>query len=129
MGRSLQLGPHARLLRVLHTLVGLGEIACLGYLWSCALRRRRTTLLRLSVAVLAGEGLALVAWRGCPLGVFQRRAGDDVPMFELWFGRRLARFAVPTFSVVVVAGAALALARRPGATTHTSIRGTQERSG
>lgn len=36
--------------------------------------------------LLAGEGIALMAARGCPLGFFQRRAGDDVPMFELWLG-------------------------------------------
>jgi hypothetical protein len=107
------LGRPARRLRVLHTAVGLAEMLCLSYLWSCALRRRRTRLLRLSVGVLAAEGLALVTWDGCPLGALQRRAGDDVPMFELWFGTRLARFAVPTFGAVAVAGAAVALARPP----------------
>jgi len=34
------------------------------------------------------------------LGVFQRRAGDDVTMFQLWFGPRLAPFAIPWFTMI-----------------------------
>lgn len=113
VGHQLELGRQAKVLRMLHTSIGLAELACLGYLWYCGLTRRRTRWLTLSVAVLGGEGLALVAADGCPLGIFQRRAGDDVPMFELWFGPRLARFAIPALTVVAAASAALAAARPP----------------
>ena len=109
----MTLGRRARALRVLHSSIGVGELACLAYLWLCAIRGRRDRWLRLSTAVLLGEGAALVAARGCPLGVFQRRAGDEVPMFELWFGPRLAPFAIPTFTVIAGAGMALLAVRRP----------------
>jgi hypothetical protein len=102
------------MLRGLHNAIGVGELTCLGYIWVCALTRRRDRWLWLSVAVLLGEGVALVVAKGCPLGIFQRRAGDDIPMFELWFGRRLAPFAIPFFTLVSVAGLALLVVRRPG---------------
>jgi hypothetical protein len=109
----MTLGRRARALRVLHSSIGVGELACLAYLWLCAIRGRRDRWLRLSTTVLLGEGAALVAARGCPLGGFQRRAGDEVPMFELWFGPRLAPFAIPTFTVIAGAGMALLAVRRP----------------
>jgi hypothetical protein len=34
-------------------------------------------------------------------------------MFELWFGTRVARFAVPTFTLIAVGGVALVLGRPP----------------
>ena len=102
----------ARSLRVLHNAIGAGELVCLGYVWFCALARRRDVWLRASIAVLTGEGLGLVVAEGCPLGGFQRRAGDDVPMFELWFGPRLAPLAIPAFTAIALSGAGL-LALRP----------------
>lgn len=108
-----RLSRRARALRVVHNGVGLGELACLGYLWVCAIGRRRDGWFEVSVSVLAGEGIALMVAKGCPLGIFQRRAGDDIPMFELWFGPRLAPFAIPTFALVAVGGLAVALARPP----------------
>lgn len=107
------LGREARVLRVVHNVICAGELGCLGYLWLCAVTRRRDRLLRGAVLVLLGEGVALVVAKGCPLGIFQRRAGDDVAMFELWFGRRLARYAVPFFTAVTAMGLLLLAARRP----------------
>lgn len=107
------LSRQARALRMLHNCIGFGELGCLGYLWFCAITRRRDRLLRLSVGVLAVEGIALVAARGCPLGFFQRRAGDDVPMFEVWLGPRLAPLAVPAFAVLAAAGLVTAATRPP----------------
>ena len=112
-GRGSTLSRRARALRAAHNAIGLGELACLGYLWFCAVVRRRDPWLRLAVAVLLGEGVALLVAKGCPLGIFQRRAGDDVPMFELWFGPRLAPLAVPTFTLIAAGGLALVLARPP----------------
>ena len=101
------------MLRAAHNTIGVGELACLCYVWFCAIGRRRDPWLRLAVVVLIGEGTALLLAKGCPLGVFQRRAGDDVPMFELWFGTRVAPFAVPTFTLIAVGGLALVLGRPP----------------
>ena len=102
----------ARSLRKLHNAIGAGELVCLGYVWFCALARRRDVWLRASIAVLIGEGVALVVAKGCPLGGFQRRVGDEVPMFELWFGPRMAPFAIPGFTAIALVGAAL-LGLRP----------------
>lgn len=106
-----ELSYQARALRLLHNGIGIGELACLGYLWICAIARRRDVLLRVSTFVLIGEGVALLAARGCPLGIFQRRAGDEVPMFERWFGPRLAPLAVPAFTAMTVVGMALLVLR------------------
>ena len=94
----LSFAAHA--LRVLHNVIGFGELTCLGYVWVCALTRRRDRWLGLSVGVLAGEGVALLMAKGCPLGFFQRRVGDEVPMFELRFGPRLAPFAIPALTAL-----------------------------
>lgn len=117
------LSRQAWTLRLLHTLIGIAELGCLGHVWFCALSRHRDRWLKLSAGVLAGEGVALLLAKGCPLGVFQRRAGDDVPMFELWFGPRLAPFAIPSFTVIALAGLLLVVARPPAA----SLRPGHER--
>ncbi|MGA3353378.1 MAG: hypothetical protein ABSD85_09365 [Acidimicrobiales bacterium] len=110
-GRRSRLGREARALRAAHNAIGVGELACLSYLWFCAIRRRRDRWLALAVAVLLGEGAALLVAKECPLGAFQRQAGDDVPMFELWFGPKVAPFAIPTLTVIAAGGLALVLAR------------------
>src|SRR3974390_2117423 len=108
------LSPQARELRDVHNAGGVGELSCLGYLWVCGVTGARDRLLWSSVAVLVGEGAALVVHRGCPLGIFQRRAGDDVPLFELWFGPRLAPLAIPFFTALAGGGLVLLMIRPPG---------------
>jgi len=105
------LSAKARRLRALHNAVGVADLGCLGYLWFCGITRRRNRWLSLAIAVLAGEGVALLVARECPVGAFQRQAGDDVRMFELWFGPRVAPFAIPAFAVIAVAGLGLVLVR------------------
>jgi hypothetical protein len=39
--------------------------------------------------------------------------GDDVHMFELWFGHRLAPCAIPALACAALAGVALVVARPP----------------
>ncbi|MGA3215869.1 MAG: hypothetical protein ABSD97_09325 [Acidimicrobiales bacterium] len=121
MADSPRLGRTARVLRLVHTGIGGGELACLAYLWLCALTRRRDRYLAVAVAVLGGEGVALLAAGSCPFGILQRRAGDDVAMFELWFGPRAARLAVPSFSCLAIGGLAL-LVSRPVATRSSEAR-------
>ncbi len=101
------------MLRTVHTSIGVFELGCLAYLWFCAITRRRDRWFTLAVRVLFGEGAALLLARECPLGLFQRRAGDDVPLFELWFGPRLAQYAIPFFVAVAVSGMVAAMARSP----------------
>ena len=94
MGRSLQLGRARRCAGAAHPRRSRRNRVPRVPVVLCA-ETTEDNLAQALVAVLAGEGLALVAWRGCPFGVFRRRAGDDVPMFELWFGRRLAALRGP----------------------------------
>ncbi len=112
-GAAATLNRHARMLRRVHSAVGAGELACLGYLWFCGIARRRDRRLKIAATVLVGEGVALVIAKGCPLGVFQRRAGDDVPLFELWFGPRLAHFAIAVFTTLAGLGIVVVIARPP----------------
>jgi len=103
----------ARSLRTVHSLIGTAELACLASLWFCAITRRRNRLLALAITVLVGEAAALLIAHGCPLGVLQRKVGDEVPMFERWFGRRLAPFALPTFSAMALTGVVACVSRPP----------------
>ncbi|MET0908446.1 MAG: hypothetical protein ABWZ99_03175 [Ilumatobacteraceae bacterium] len=107
------LGRAAAGFRIVHVLIALVDLAGLGYVWTCALVRRRDRILRFSVAALVVEGTALVIGRGnCPLGPLQRRLGDSTPLFELVLPPRAARAAVPLLAAISVAGLAL-LAVRP----------------
>jgi len=103
----------ARMLRTVHSSIGVFELGCLAYLWSCAITRGRDRWFTLAVLVLLGEGATLLLARGCPMGFFQRRAGDEIPMFELWFGPRIAPYAIPSFVALAVSGMVTAMARSP----------------
>lgn len=105
----------ARAFRLAHVGWGVASMASLGYVWLCAWRRRRDRLLAASMAFLSLEGVALIVGRGdCPFGPFQTRLGDPVPMFELLLPPRAAKAAIPTLTIVALAGfAAVALRTRP----------------
>jgi hypothetical protein len=113
-----------------HTAIAFAELAALGYLWTCALTRRRDNVLRASMTVLAIEGVGLVVGRGnCPLGPLQRRLGDSVPLFELVLPPRAAKAAVPVLAAVSVAGMALVMARPPStASSFTVVKYLRARS-
>jgi hypothetical protein len=100
-----------RTLRIVHSAIGVCELGCLGYLWFCVFTLRRDKWLKVASSVLIGEGIALVVAKGCPIGIVQRRLGDDVSMFELWFGPRIKSLAIPTFTVGTLMGFALLRAR------------------
>jgi hypothetical protein len=59
--------------------------------------------------------VALVIGRGnCPLGPFQARLGDPVPLFELVLPPRAAKAAVPVLAAVTAAGVAALVVLPPG---------------
>jgi hypothetical protein len=88
------------------------SLAALGIVWRTAISRRRDRTFALSIVWLGIEGAALIAGRGdCPLGPFQARLGDPVPLFELVLPRRGAKVAVPVLSAAAAIGIALAWAR------------------
>jgi hypothetical protein len=106
-------GP-ALALRTVHASIAAVELTSLGYVWWCALTRRRSRALHVAVAALWLEGAALVVGRGdCPLGPLQDRLGDPVPLFELALPPKAAKAAVPVLTGVALAGLGLLVWRRP----------------
>jgi hypothetical protein len=94
----------AKAFRLVHASIALVELTCLGHIWLCALTRRRSRLLAVSMAVLSAQAAGLVIGRGhCPIGPLQRRIGDPVPLFELVLPRRAAKAAVPVLAAVTFA--------------------------
>ena len=107
-----QLSPRAQAFRIAHILIAGVEVASVGYVWACAITRRRDRALGLSIGILALQGVGLVIGRGkCPLGPLQRQVGDPVPLFELVLPPRAAKAAIPTLAAITIAGV-LALALR-----------------
>ena len=108
------LNTMARTFRVAHGIFAVIQLASLGYLWWCALTGRRDRLLDVCVGALVVEGAALVVGRGdCPMGPFQHRLGDPVPMFEWVLSPRAAKAAIPVLAGVSVAGLLALITRGP----------------
>ena len=117
-GRWTDLPTGARLFRVAHAVWGIFNLAALGWICLSGIRRHRDTLVYASMALLSAEGAALVVGRGdCPLGPFQARLGDPIPMFELVLPPGAAKAAVPILTVVSLAGFAAVLLRPPRRTS------------
>lgn len=94
----------AKAYRIFHATWSVAGLASLGYIWVCAAKRRRNSLLGASMAFLSIEGVGLIIGGGdCPMGPFQEQLGDPVPFFELLLPPRAAKAAVP-----ILAGASLA---------------------
>ncbi len=111
-----RLSPAALAFRSLHAAIAAAFLTAIGYVWWCAITRRRDRALRLAVASLAAEGVVVAANHGdCPLGPLQDRLGDPVPLFELALSPRAARLAVPALGLVTATGIALLRLRPPPA--------------
>ena len=91
--------------RAAHAAFAVVQLASLGHVWACALNGRRDRLLGAAVGLLSAEGAALIVGRGnCPLGPFQERLGDPIPLFQLVLPPRAAKAAVPVLAAVAIAG-------------------------
>ena len=89
-----------------HAVIAVGFLFSIGYVWWCAITRRRGPLLCGAVGALIAEGVLVAANRGdCPLGPLGDRIGDEVPLFELVLPRRAAKAAIPVLGAVAGAGA------------------------
>jgi hypothetical protein len=109
-----ELGPQARRFRVVHAVWSVAGLASLGYLWACAVARRRDRILAAGIGFLSIEGIALAIGHGdCPMGSLQREWGDPVPFFELVLPPRAAKAAVPILFGASVAGLAAVAVRPP----------------
>jgi len=110
---SGQLSPAAVAFRIGHGAITAAFLGAIGYVWWCAVTKRRDGWLRLAAGALVAEGTFVAANHGnCPLGPLQARLGDPVPLFELVLTPTAARRAVPTLGLVAATGLAL-LVRRP----------------
>jgi hypothetical protein len=106
-------GP-AKAYRVFHAAWSVAGLASLGYIWFCAVTRRRDRRLAASVAFLSMEGVGLMIGGGdCPMGPLQEKLGDSVPFFELVLPPRAAKAAVPILAFASVAGIVAVAMRRP----------------
>jgi hypothetical protein len=111
-----ELPPGALAFRLAHFAWGVVAMGALVNVWAHALRRTRSRLLWAGVAMLLAQVIGLAVGRGdCPLGPFQRRLGDPVPMFELVLPPRAAKAAIPVLAVIGSAGLVLLLLRPPRA--------------
>jgi hypothetical protein len=109
------LGKRAKAFRIVHTVWSVVSLACLAYIWFCALVGRRDRRLAASVAFLSIEGAGLLIGHGdCPMGPLQAQWGDPVPLFELILPPRAAKAAVPVLAAITVVGIAVVALRRPG---------------
>jgi hypothetical protein len=100
-----ELTPEARRFRVVHTVWSIAGMASLGYLWLCAIARRRDPALAAGIGFLSIEGVALAIGGGdCPMASRQRQWGDPKPLFELVLPGRAAKAAVPMLFGASVAG-------------------------
>ena len=89
-------------------------MGALANVWLHAVRRSRSRLLWAGVAMLGVQVAGLIIGRGdCPLGPFQRKLGDPIPMFELALSPRAAKAAIPVLFAVGVAGLIALLLRPP----------------
>jgi len=109
-----ELSPQAKQFRVVHTIWSIAGLGSLGYLWACAVARRRDRLLAAGIGFLSVEGIALTIGHGdCPMGKRQREWGDPVPFFELVLPPRAAKAAVPILFWASAAGLAAVAVRPP----------------
>jgi hypothetical protein len=114
MRNWLELPWDAKAFRFGHFAVAAIELSSVGYVWTCAITRRRDKALVVALALLSAQGVGLVIGRGnCPLGPLQRRLGDPVPLFELVLPPRAAKAAVPALVAVTMAGVLALALRRP----------------
>jgi hypothetical protein len=114
MPDGYRLSRPARAYRVAHAAFAIVELSALAYVWFCAVDRRRGRALPVAASLLLGEGAALVVGRGdCPLGPFQARLGDPVPLFGLVLPPRAAKAAVPVLTAIAAAGLLAVLVRPP----------------
>lgn len=110
------LSPAARAFRVAHGVITGTFLFAIGYIWWCALTRRRDVWVRVAVSGLVIEGAVVAANHGdCPLGPLQDRLGDPVPLFELLLSPRAAKRAVPVLGAVAATGLLLLMYRSPDA--------------
>lgn len=101
------------LLRVFHGVFALYFLLCLVYLYYAAIFSKIDIILLIAVVSLGIEGfIVFILNKGdCPLIHVQRRIGDNMPFFNLFFPPKLAKQAIPIFAKITWAGVTLLAVR------------------
>ena len=94
------------LLRLVHGAFAAYFISCLFYLYYAAICNRIDALLFIAILSLIAEGVAVfVLNRGdYPLAHIQRKLGDEVPFFQLFLPKDVAKKAVPFLAKITWLG-------------------------
>lgn len=94
------------LLRCVHGIFTIYFIVCLLYVYYCALNKHIDFVLGIAVVSLLTEGILLYFFNNgdCPLIHIQRKIGDDKPFFGLFMPKRMAKLAIPFFSILTFLG-------------------------
>lgn len=92
------------ILRILHGIVALYFITCLIYVYSCIFSHITRVYLPIAVTSMSLEGIfVFILNKGnCPLIHIQRKIGDNIPFFNLVLPNKLAKQAIPIFSVLTL---------------------------
>lgn len=101
-------------LRIVHGLFALYFLGCLAYLWYVAITKQVDDgLFVISVLSLAVEGFVVFALNkgNCPLVHIQRRINDNIPFFELFMPRKLAKTAIPVAAGLTLIAVVIILLR------------------
>ena len=94
------------LLRIIHGFIALYFLICLLYIYYCAILKIGNLLLDIAVISVLIEGVLLyILNRGdCVLIHVQRKIGDDKPFFSLFLPEKMAKRAIPYFSILTIIG-------------------------
>ena len=101
------------ILRIIHGIITVYFIFCLTYVYYCAINKKLDVLLGIAVISLITEGILLYFFNNgdCPLIHIQRKIGDDKPFFSLFMPRKMAKLAIPFFSILTFLGLVFLLIR------------------
>lgn len=93
-------------LRIFHGVITLYFILCLFYIYYCAFTKQSSVILPIAVMSLLFEGVLLYIFNNgdCPLMHVQRKIGDTTPFFSLFFPKKIAKRAIPSFAVLTLLG-------------------------
>lgn len=101
------------LVRFIHGLFTLYFIACMLYVYYCFFVNIENKLLYIAIISLLVEGLIIFLNKSeCPLGIMHRKFGDALAFFELFLPKKIAKNAIPYFSVITILGFVLLFARK-----------------
>lgn len=102
----MPLRKSAVLLRVLHGLVLVYFIICIGLIYWAAWQATFSVWVMIAAISVCLEGLAVFVFNNgdCPLMHVQRRLGDNKAFLALFLPERVARWILPVVGLVTTAG-------------------------